>query len=167
MVQNGVDGLQLGIVGPGRGSIVFGPLTRGIGYVGDYDFIDGRITVVDANGIIEILDDRNGIEALALANLRDDLRQLAHAGQGIVFFGDHDFGQIVEMEVIRPGVIRVLANLASLDRFDILVGEIAVDAVDEIIDQIDRVEARFGPLVGYCGGCGIPAHAYYPKSLDE
>ena len=148
-------------------SIVFGPLTRGIGFMAEYDFLDGGITVVDATDAVETLDDRNGIEALALANLRDDLRQLAHDGHGIVFFGDHDFGQIVEMEVIRPGVIRLLANLAALDRFDILIGEIAIDALDEIIAQIEHIESRFGALVGYCGGCGRPTHAYYPKPLTE
>ena len=167
MMQNGDLDVQLSIVCSGQGSIVFGALTRGIGDVSDYDFIDGRITVVDANDVIETLDDRNGIEALALANFRDDLHQLVQAGQGIVFFGDHDFGQIVEMEVIRTGVIRVLANISSLDRFDVLLGEIIVDDLDEIIDQIDRIESTFGPLVGYCGGCGIPTHAYYPKPLTE
>jgi hypothetical protein len=84
-----------------------------------------------------------------------------------VFFGDHDFGQIVELEVTRPGGIRVLANLAALDRLDIVIGKIAVDALDQIIDQIERIESRFGALVGHCGGCGVPTHAYYPKPLIE
>lgn len=165
-MQNADSGVQLGIVCPGKGSIVFGPLTRSsIGNMSEYDFLDGRITVVDADGVTETLADRNGIESLALANFRDDLRQLVHAGQGIVFFGDHDFGQIVELEIIQPGVIRVLANLASLDRFGLPVGELAVEAVDELVDQIDRIESSLGPLLGYCGGCGAPARAYYPKPL--
>lgn len=164
-MENGDIDVQLSIVCPGRGSIVFGPLTRGIGYISDYDFIDGSIAVVDENGVIETLDDRNGIEARALANFGDDLRQMAQAGHGVVFFGDHDFGQIVELEVMRPGVIRVMANLAALDRFDIFIGEIAIDTLDEIIDQIECIESRFGPLVGYCGGCGTPTHAYFPRPL--
>ena len=163
-MQNGA--IQLSIVCPGRGSIRFGPLTRSsIGSVSDYDFIDGRISVVDEDGVIETLADRNGIESLALANFRDDLRQLVHARHGVVFFGDHDFGQIVELEVIQPGVIRVLANLASSNRFNVSVGEIAFAAVDEIVDQIDRLESALGPLLGYCGACGVPSHAYYPKPL--
>ena len=53
-------------------------------------------------------------------------------GHGLVFFGDHDFGQIAELEIIRPGVVRVLANLASLDRFDITVGELPVSSLNEM-----------------------------------
>jgi hypothetical protein len=36
-----------------------------------------------------------------------------------------------------------------------------------MVDQIERIESRFGALVGYCGGCGVPTHAYYPKPLIE
>ena len=125
----------------------------------------GPIVVVDAAGATETLDDRNGIEALALANFRDDLEQMLAHGHGLVFFGDHDFGQIAELEIIRPGVVRVLANLASLDRFDITVGEFALFSLNEIVEQVNRVESMCGPLTGYCDGCGRPSSAYFPKPL--
>ncbi len=98
---------------------------------------------------------------------RDDLRQLSTAGHGIVFFGDHDFGSLVEMEVVRPGVVHVFANQVAADGSDLVVGELALDNLVGIVEQIERIEATFGPLVGYCGGCGIPSHGYYAKPLPN
>lgn len=133
------------------GSIKFGPLREGPGSISAYDFLLGPIVVVDAAGATETLDGRNGIEAMALANFRDDLEQMLEHGHGLLFFGDHDFGQIAELEIIRPGVVRVLANLASRDRFDITVGELAVFSLNEIVEQVNRVESMSGPLTGWLG----------------
>lgn len=90
------DDLAVTIVCPDGGSIKFGPLREGPGSISACDFLLGPIVVVDAAGATETLDDRNGIEALALANFRDDLEQMLEHGHGLVFFGDHDFGQIAD-----------------------------------------------------------------------
>lgn len=164
-VNERADDLAVTIVCPDGGSIKFGPLREGPGSISACDFLLGPIVVVDAAGATETLDDRNGIEALALANFRDDLEQMLEHGHGLVFFGDHDFGQIAELEIIRPGVVRVLANLASLDRFDITVGELAVSSLNEVVEQVNRVESMCGALTGHCDGCGRPSSAYFPKPL--
>jgi hypothetical protein len=157
--------LTVSIVCPEGGSINFGPLRKSLGFTSVYNFLLGPIVVVDATGRAETLDDRSGIEAMALAHFRDDLGQMLEHGQGLVFFGDHDFSQIAELEIIRPNVVRVLANLASLDRFDIAVGELAMSSLNEIVEQINRVESMCGPLTGYCDGCGRPSSGYFSKPL--
>ena len=67
--------------------------------------------------------------------------------------------------VVRRGVVRVLSNLASLNRFDIAVGELELPALSEIVEQIDRIEMTLGALTGYCRGCGSPSSGYFPKPL--
>jgi hypothetical protein len=57
------------------------------------------------------------------------------------------------------------SNLASLDRFDIAVGELELSALREVVEQIDRIEMTLGALTGYCRGCGSPSSGYFPKPL--
>jgi hypothetical protein len=141
--------------------VTFGPLTPDLADGGGrYDLVVGPITVSTATGAEYTLDDRNGIEPGAVAHLRTDLRRLLTDG-GTVYFGDHDFGQLVELTRPPSGDVRLVANLPSLDVWELDIGVLTARAAQEVLDQIDEVEARFGPLVGHCGACGVPVSGYH------
>lgn len=125
-----------------------------------YNFLMGPITVVAPRHQTYRLEDRHGVEPLALAHFRTDLRTLLRAGSGRVFFGDHDFSQIVDLEFV-DGELRLRSDLASLDVWEIEVATLTSSEIAATIEQIDRVEERFGPLAGFCGGCGVPQSAFY------
>ena len=78
-----------------------------------------------------------------------------------MFFGDHDFGQVVELTVTETGVVHVTANNAAANVFDIEIGEIGWDHVDALTFRIDEIEQRLGSLTGHCRSCGVPSSAYY------
>lgn len=156
--------VELRLACPNGGAITCGPLTRDASRQ-TFDFIAGPIRVEDREGQEFTLADRNGIEALALGHFRTDLQLMLSNGHGVVFFGDHDFSQIVELEVVRPAVVQVVSNLASLDRFDMAIGEIELSALRDVVEQIDRIEMSLGALIGYCRGCGSPSSGYFPKPL--
>lgn len=139
------------IIGDSEGSsVVFGPLSaKGADRspTGSFDFIDGPITIRGASGQWH-LSHRSGIEPLALAQFRDDLGALRAAGKGLVFFGDHDFGQIVELKVTDRGCIHVTANNAADNVFDIEIGEFGWQQVEALMMRIDEIEQRLGSLTG-------------------
>lgn len=145
------------------GLVVFGPLLPDDfpSEVAAYSSLMGPITVVAPGHPPYILEDRSGVEPLALSWFRADLKRLLSERKGRVFFGDHDFGQIVDLEYI-DGAVRVRSDLASLDVWDIAVATLSPTDIQVTIEDIDRIEAAFGPLLGYCGGCGVPQSAYYP-----
>ena len=129
------------------------------------DFVAGPITVKDRDGTVFTLDDRSGIEALALAHFRSDFRTMLEQGQGLVLFGDHDFSQIAKLEIVRPEAARVTSNLASLDLFDIAVGELPLHRYGTLLSRSTTSNLRLGPLTGYCHGCGAPSSSYFAKPL--
>ncbi len=144
------------------GYVLFGPLRPDdLSRDGDtYNFLLGPITVVAPGHEAYRLEDRSGVEPLALAHFRTDLTTLLRVGSGRVFFGDHDFNQIVDLEFV-DGQLRLRSDLASLDLWEIDVAMLDTSDVEATIEEIDRVEQRFGPLAGYCGGCGVPKSSYY------
>ena len=144
------------------GSVTFGPLVPGgiPSEVADYDFLMGPVSVVAPGHPPYLLEDRNGVEALALSCFRADLKRLLSEREGRVFFGDHDFGEIVDLECV-DGDVRVRSDLPSHDVWEIEVATLGPADIQATIEDIDRIEAAFGPLLGYCGGCGIPQSAYY------
>lgn len=145
--------------GPG---ITFGPLRvrEADRSRSGYAFIEAPIDIRHTTGRWQ-MDGRNGIEPLALANLRSDLRSLREARSGRVFFGDHDFSQIVDLAAVNPHQVRVVANSASHDVWDIDLGMLTFSELAAVEAQIDRIELALGPLTGYCGACGIPQPAFY------
>lgn len=71
--------------------------------IDEYGFVAGAIRLT-AGGRSVVLDDRNGIEAMALTHLRRDVQQLLQQ-DGNLDFGDHDYARMVEVER-RGGVVR-------------------------------------------------------------
>lgn len=154
-------GVVLAIGEPESGGFTFGPF-----WIDDADrredgvpnFLKGPITVVEPSGARHVLDDRNGVEPLALACFRSDLQALRNARSGRLWFGDHDYGSMVEA-VARDGAVCVTADLPSEDVY-VEVATLRWDDLDGIIRQIDDLEAAFGPLVGHCDGCGRSSPTY-------
>jgi hypothetical protein len=160
-----VSDIYLTVGDPEGPGVTFGPLrVRDADRTpSGYDCIEAPIDIRDTTGRWQ-LDDRNGIEPVALAILRSDLRSLLEARSGRVFFGDHDFSQIVDLAVASPDQVRLVANSASHDVWDIDLGMLTFSDLAAIEAQIDRIEAALGPLTGYCGACGVPQPAYYREA---
>jgi hypothetical protein len=119
-------------------------------------FVMGSISVrVDGEWIK--LADRNGIERLALRHLADDVRDLVANG-GSMCFGDHDYGQLVQIESRKEGVVGWV-DLPSEDRWDIPLGTLAESSLLAIADAVEQAERVFGPLIGHCG-CGTPTRTW-------
>ena len=143
--------------------VVFGPLAVhdwGRSADGRVDFVAAMIDLwVDGECKVR-LDDRNGIEALSLRHLRDSLVSLRDNGRGTAYFGDHDFGEIVDLEARPDGTMSVRANFPSQDIWELDLPPMDSDDTAKLIGAIDAAEAIFGDLVGYCEGCGIPPATY-------
>ena len=122
-----------------------------------YSFIRGGIHLVAGDRTVE-LHGRSGIEPLALSHLRTDLVLLLSEG-GTVFFGDHDFGQLVELTA-RSGEFAVAANLPSQDLWDITLPPMRRPSVEALVAVIDEAERRFGRLTAHCG-CGQPSSSWF------
>jgi|GEM_PF-5822651 len=142
--------------------VVFGPLTVDEKFC---NFVMGPIEIKpsgDSNKII--VDNSNGIERSTIAMFRSDLFKLLQNRSGHVFFGNHDYGQIVEMKV-EDGFVSVLSEVASLDKFDMNIGKMSFTEIEILTDEINKIEKQIGPLVGHCEGCGEAISRYYPESL--
>jgi hypothetical protein len=126
--------------------------------VGAPSFIEGavRITLLGAPAKTE---HRSGIEPLALANFRDDLRSIL-ANKGTVLFGDHDYGLAITLVRGRNGY-RLALDWPADDLWELPLGEVSTADLEHWIAVVDEAEARFGPLIGHCD-CGIPGHWYEP-----
>ncbi len=157
--------LNLRLECAGGGFINCGPLRVNDRTEDSYEFIDGPIHVVDFDGVAHTLDGRNGIDADRLEHLRSDLGLLLDHGHGLVFFGDHDFGQIAELEVVRPDFVRVTANLTQINIFGLFIGELGLSSLHAIVSQVDRIESELGALTGHCKVCGSGFSSYYAKPL--
>jgi hypothetical protein len=121
--------------------------------IDEYGFVAGAIRLT-AGGRSVVLDDRNGIEAMALTHLRRDVQQLLQQ-DGNLDFGDHDYARMVEVER-RGGVVRAHADLPSEDLWEIPLGDMSDDDLRRLVEVVTAAEERFGPLTGYCAGCGVP-----------
>jgi hypothetical protein len=123
-------------------------------------FLAGPISVRQDGEWIRLAE-RNGIEALALANLRDDIRDLVAQG-GMLYFGDHDYEQMVTIEA-RDGVFLASVELPSEDRWEIPIQHVTYGGLQRIVEVVDEAEARFGALTEHCG-CGLPQRHWRPIS---
>lgn len=162
-----VPGLYLTVGDPEGFHVTFGPLSpkipdRTMKPFFDLDSIESPIVITAPSGNW-YLEERNGIEPRALAQFRTDIGTLREAGRGAVFFGDHDFNQIVDLELLRSNTIHVVANNAADGIFDIKIGEYPVSIIEDLIQQVDLVEKRLGPLVGHCKGCGPSISGFHHK----
>lgn len=117
----------------------------------DYGFVAGAIRLTIGGQPIE-LGERNGIEALALAHLRSDVEKLLE-DDGCVSFGDHDYAPMVDLQR-RGGVVHAHADLPSEDRWEVPLGAMSDGDLRRLSNVIAAAEERFGPLTGYCAGCG-------------
>jgi len=148
-----------------EGAIRFGPLApdrRDAITSGGFDFLTADVFVSAGHRQLR-LTGRNGIEPASLPQLRSDLDKLIASRDGEVFFGDHDFGQLVSF-TWQDDDIMLLSDLPAEDAWDIDLGRIAPDQIAGIAGQIDAIERAFGPLTGYCAGCGEPFAAWYPST---
>jgi hypothetical protein len=121
-------------------------------------FIQGAV-VITLLGELYKSEDRSGIEPLALANFRDDLRSIL-AKKGTVLFGDHDYGLAVTLVRGRNGY-RLMLDWPIDDLWELPLGEPSTSDLEQWIAVIDEAESRFGQLIGHCD-CGIPGHWYEP-----
>jgi len=128
----------------------------------DLDSIESPIAINAPSGSW-YLEDRNGIEPDQLAQFRTDLGTLRDTGRGGVFFGDHDFNQIVDLELLRSNSVHVVANNAADGIFDIEIGEYPASIIEDLIQQVDLIEIKFGPLVGHCKACGPSSSGFHHK----
>lgn len=89
-----------------------------------HGFVHGP-TILTLNHNDLVMNRQNGIEALALANLREDLLALISQG-GSLCFGDHDFGAMVRMDR-RHDEIEARLDLPSEDIWDVRVAVTETD----------------------------------------
>lgn len=119
----------------------------------NYGFVAGAIRLTLGGQTIE-LDERNGIEALALAHLRSDVEKLLE-DDGCLGFGDHDYAPMVDLQR-RGGVVHAHADLPSEDLWEVPLGAMSDDDLRRLTNVVAAAGERFGPLTGYCAGCGVP-----------
>lgn len=158
------SGRVLVIEGP-EGAIRFDPLApdrREATSDAGFDFITSDV-FVSAGTRHWHLSGRNGIEPAALAHLSGDLRTLVANRDGVVFFGDHDYSQLISF-TWDTDAIDLRSDLPAEDAWDVALGRIPPDAIAGITDQIEAIERALGPLTGYCAGCGEPSSAWYPSN---
>jgi hypothetical protein len=144
--------------------LVFGPLTvreQDRSDTGEVDFVAAPIELWVGGERLVRYGDRNGIEALALPNLRADLAELRRHGGGTAFFGDHDFPSMVALSVDSQGAVIAEANMASDDLWDIPLAPMHAAQLHAIDNVIASLEREFGPLTGYCA-CGRPPLTFKP-----
>jgi hypothetical protein len=112
-----------------------------------------------AAGRREVRDDRSGIEELALAHLRADLRELLAAPASGAHFADHDDSLGVDLR--RAGDrVEIVADMPSADLFQVPLPAMTLDAVLAVAKAVDAAERRWGPLVGHCG-CDRPSRWFF------
>jgi hypothetical protein len=119
-------------------------------------FLLGPIVLARAGHPDVALTGRNGIEGRALASLRADLESLRSDGRGNATFGDHDFPSMVWLRAQGDGVVNVTVDLPSEDLWDIELPAMSMTDLDGLSTVVAAAERAFGPLVGYCGACGVP-----------
>ncbi len=144
-------------------AIVFGPLSgreRSRRDDGTFNLLDGLITVERFNEDVITIDDRSGLEPAALARLRSDIRLMIAARNGSLTFGTHDRTTMIELIAIDPELVAVVVDLPQWGLPDTDVATIQLSELRGLIEQIDAVEATFGPLVGRCDACGMTASRY-------
>jgi NAD(P)-dependent dehydrogenase (short-subunit alcohol dehydrogenase family) len=105
--------------------------------------------------------ERQGVEALALAHLRDDLRALLEHEDGEAFFTDHDW--CAQVSLVRDGdTVRATVDAPEPDVWDAELPPMPLDRVAALADLVDDLERRYGPLTGHCG-CGAPRRWFRRK----
>lgn len=147
-----------------QAAIVFGllvgrtPSLRG----GTFNFLDGQIEVERFGADAVTIDDKSGLEPAVLARLRSDLRLMIAARNGSLTFGTHDRTMMVELIAIDPELVAVIVDVPQFGLPDTDVATIQMSELPALIEQIDNIEATFGPLVGRCDACGMTASRYIP-----
>lgn len=139
--------------------IEFGPLTAFDHGTDSLSFFDADI-VLRVGGCEPLALERSGIEALALSHFRTNIRRLVERGRGSVLFGDHDYGQMVEITARGDGLAAITVDLPAVDQWDIALPPMTLDQLLQTAVVVDEVESRFGSLIGYCDACGEPAEVY-------
>lgn len=110
----------------------------------------------------------SGVEPLALAALRDDLRSLIAERAGELTFADHDLSVWVHLswdDDTIGGTADVVGSgwttpLPTEGVFTVQLDAMSVAEVSEDIARIDEIETEVGPLTGHCGACGKPASTW-------
>ncbi len=148
------------------GVVQIGPLTVDSesifrGEDGAFDFLIGPISVIEADGTIWTRDSENGIDSVRLARFRDDLATLADGRVGSIYFGDHDYFEILTL-VADDDRVHVTFTHPSLEVWDHPVATFTWDRIPAIVEQINNLERALGPLTGCCGACATPALTYSP-----
>lgn len=88
--------------------------------------------------------------------MRDSLAKLRRGRRGSAYFGDHDFGSIVELDARGDGSIAVHVNRPSEDLWDVELPPMRGDDLERLVEAIDTTEQEFGDLIGYCEACLAP-----------
>jgi len=147
-----------------KGCVRFGPLTVNEKFReqdGSFRFIMAPIEVVGPDALSTFnIDDHNGIEPSSLDMFRTDLNLLLEARSGTVFFGNHDYRPKVELSVEGESV-KIIAEAPGLNKFDIFLCSVTFSKIETLVIQINKIEEEFGPLTGYCQGCGKAVSKYY------
>ena len=132
----------------------------------DVAFLLGE-SFIEIDGRAHHLRDQNGIEPLALGNLRADVESILRERQGGLRVTDHDTSLEVALWVDgqRVLVFATVPNAAPWSpplaeaMWNQPLGAMTFDDLAKIATQIDATEREFGPLVGHCG-CGAPPRSW-------
>jgi hypothetical protein len=119
-------------------------------------FIQGPVNLTLLGELFKT-EHRSGIEPLALANFRDDLKSIL-ANDGTVLFGDHDYGLAVTLIRTRE-TFQLLLDWPMADLWELRLAQPSALDIQGWIGVVDAAETRFGPLVDHCD-CGLPGHWY-------
>lgn len=165
-MTTGGDDLFIVFGDPDGERVEFGPLTTTDHHADSVSFIDADLTL-RIDDCAPLVLKRSGIEALALSHFRTSLRRLVERGRGTVWFGDHDYGQLVEITAQGDGLAAIIVDLPAGDLWDIPLPSMSLQQLLEIAGQVDEIEDRLGRLTGYCEACGEPAEVWASEPIER